>query len=454
MCVGSNNSRCRSKNRLSESCVTTKRCVGLGLLVLLFSIAITGCGIHRITAITRVDDSGDDIRTRYKYKLCEWNVDAPDEADNYVGMKVLSITNEDFKKMMPEVFSDSGIPFALREKNTKTINSGDGISAVLGILTLGILPIFRDSKYELPFEMTLADFKIQSEYHVEKRHDAVGTILSPFGLVLGAMFYDCPPQWEGKGHCCYDLWYTAGPNGYDGGREDEVIRKAIVYGVAAKLKELEEAGKIDAMKLTHQPIVGERESVEVALKPNESKQESQPSQEPNHAKRVPAVAIPSYKIISCKRDTGDGFSYRFVLELKGEDQSSLNTFRAVQREFREAVKADYAESFPNVRVGSLFVDFPEYELDNGKIMGRAVVLTISVTSLTYDPNTRAGKLAVKVNANQYEEARKWVRKNIETLARDKNIALTTGEIPPSAKFYLGREELRDGNILEIEFKTE
>ena len=25
---------------------------------------------------------------------------------------------------------------------------------------------------------------------------------------------------------------------------------------------------------------------------------------------------------------------------------------------------------------------------------------------------------------------------------------------PSAKFYLGREELKDGNVLEIEFRTE
>ena len=126
----------------------------------------------------------------------------------------------------------------------------------------------------------------------------------------------------------------------------------------------------------------------------------------------------------------------------------------LQKEFRQAIKEDYVESFPGTNKSSLFVEFPEYKLNNGKIEGRAVVLTISVTSLTYDPNTRTGKLAVKVNANQYEEARKWIRKNIETLARDKNIALVTGEIPPAAKFYLGREELKEGNILEIEFKTE
>jgi len=27
-------------------------------------------------------------------------------------------------------------------------------------------------------------------------------------------------------------------------------------------------------------------------------------------------------------------------------------------------------------------------------------------------------------------------------------------IPPAVKFYLGREELKDGNVLEIEFRTE
>ena len=162
---------------------------------------------------------------------------------------------------------------------------------------------------------------------------------------------------------------------------------------------------------------------------------------------------PLYTILSCERESGSDFSYRFVLELTGKDKS-LRAFRSVQKEFRTAVKEDYAESFPGVKMDSLYIDFPEYKLNNGKIEGRAVVLSISVTSLTYDPNTRRGKLAVKVNANQYEEARKWIRKNIETLARDKNIALVTGEIPPAAKFYLGREELKDGNVLEIEFRTE
>ena len=44
--------------------------------------------------------------------------------------------------------------------------------------------------------------------------------------------------------------------------------------------------------------------------------------------------------------------------------------------------------------------------------------------------------------------------DIEQIACDKSITLAASKIPPAAKFYLGREELKDGNVLAIEFKTE
>ena len=91
---------------------------------------------------------------------------------------------------------------------------------------------------------------------------------------------------------------------------------------------------------------------------------------------------------------------------------------------------------------------------NGKmITGRAAVLTIKPTSLTYDANTRRGKMAVKFGVGQAEEARAWIHRNIKTLARDKNIALTTGQLPPEATYYPLGEKV-DGNVMEIEFKTE
>ena len=174
---------------------------------------------------------------------------------------------------------------------------------------------------------------------------------------------------------------------------------------------------------------------------------------PKAGVRIPQVAQ-TYRLVSCERESGHDFAYRFVLELTDTIGQSIQTLQNVQSEFSSMVKNRYVESHTQADKESIGVEFSEFELKNGRISGRVVVLSFCVASLFYDPNTRTGKLAVKVNANQYEEARKWIRKNIETLARDKNIALTTGEIPPAAKFYLGREELKEGNVLEIEFRTE
>lgn len=79
---------------------------------------------------------------------------------------------------------------------------------------------------------------------------------------------------------------------------------------------------------------------------------------------------------------------------------------------------------------------------------------IQIKTLNYDPNTRKGHITVEFDSGYYAEARLWARENIETLARDKNVALQTGEIPSEAKFYLGAERVKEGNLLEIEFETE
>ena len=44
--------------------------------------------------------------------------------------------------------------------------------------------------------------------------------------------------------------------------------------------------------------------------------------------------------------------------------------------------------------------------------------------------------------------------DIEQIACDKSITLVASKIPLAARFYLGKEELKDGNVLEIEFMPE
>ena len=101
---------------------------------------------------------------------------------------------------------------------------------------------------------------------------------------------------------------------------------------------------------------------------------------------------------------------------------------------------------------SLRIEFPQYAIREGTVEGRAVVLTVSLLEFVYDPVTAQGRLAVKVNPQQYEQTRQWVRDNIATLARDKDPSLF-GALSGRSRFSIGREVLRDDSVLEVEFHT-
>ena len=163
---------------------------------------------------------------------------------------------------------------------------------------------------------------------------------------------------------------------------------------------------------------------------------------------------PLYNILHCERDSQDSFSYHFTLEFAGKEHGNLHDIRTIKEEFRTYMKADYMASMPHVDARSLHVAFPEFRLEDGKIEGTAAIISLSVVSFRYDDIKRMGVLAVRMGAEKYEDAREYVRANIEAVVRDKNIALETGKLPPKATFYLGRERVKDGNVLEIEFITE
>jgi hypothetical protein len=60
---------------------------------------------------------------------------------------------------------------------------------------------------------------------------------------------------------------------------------------------------------------------------------------------------------------------------------------------------------------------------------------------------------VQFGSGQEAEARDWVCRNIKTLVRDKNIALTSNRLPPEAKYQI-LDVIVAGNVLKIGFKAE
>ena len=248
------------------------------------------------------------------------------------------------------------------------------------------------------------------------------------------------------------------------------LDKVLSYAIAYRLKEMEDSGAMDVAlsKLAVMKKEEERQRQVAAAKAAEQRARAEAAearrralaeaeakrrhmQEESQKVRSKLVNTPPYRIIDLAREKGSDFAYAFSLELVGD--ASIQTFFGVQNIFASEVRTAYLMEYPNADVTALRV-VVQPRLSNGRIVGLAEVLTITPVSLTYDPNTRRGRLAVRYNANQYEAARDWIRRNIETLARDKNIALVTGEIPPAAKFYSLGETLKEGNVLEIEFKTE
>ncbi len=104
-------------------------------------------------------------------------------------------------------------------------------------------------------------------------------------------------------------------------------------------------------------------------------------------------------------------------------------------------------------VASLEVSFSGFKRDGLRLSGRAAVLTLKPISLDYNAHTRSGKLTVHFTVGQESEAKVWIRRNIKRLVRDKNIALTTGTLPPEAGYQV-IEEKTEGNVMAIEFKSE
>ena len=165
-----------------------------------------------------------------------------------------------------------------------------------------------------------------------------------------------------------------------------------------------------------------------------------------------APAAKPYTVELFARESGNGFSYRFKLALADASSADLSLSRRIQADLRESVRSDYAAATGAKNAAALRIEFPQYAFGNGKVEGRAEVLTVALQEFVYDPVTAQGRLAVKVDPKQYDAVRQWVRNNIATLAKDKDPSLLNA-FAGRSRFSIGREVLRDDNVLEVEFRV-
>ena len=173
---------------------------------------------------------------------------------------------------------------------------------------------------------------------------------------------------------------------------------------------------------------------------------------PAAAATQPMQAVKPYTVEHFSRESGNGFSYRFKLALTDASSADLSLSRQIQADLRESVRSDYAAATGAKDALALRIEFPQYTFGNGKVEGRAEVLMVVLQEFVYDPVTAHGRLAVKVDPRQYDATRQWVRNNIATLAKDKDPSLLNA-FAGRSNFRIGREVLREDNVLEVEFKV-
>ena len=372
-----------------------------------------GCMSERKSAVPMVDDIGADVSTRYRYRL----------SCVYKGEKseTVKLRGDLLASCYPSVFSDNGLPIVLRIQFNEFESSG-AWTTLLSLCSLSVIPGITHWETTFNCAVELADESDgKAAFDLVNVFEQACSILVPSGFfvytgdkkVPGRRVFSENRQYINSGNEIYD------PSDFVGFVRNNVpFRRALAYAVAVKIKELEDSGRIDAM-------LGKK-----------GKQRS---------------SAPQHNVIRLDRESNGGYS--FAIDMMGSLANKEAAVQAVLSEFAESVKEEYKDAFPSADATSLSVAFHNLKIEGMRISGRAAVLTIKPLSLIYDPHTRRGKLSVRFNPGQREEVREWARKNIETLARDKNIALVTGQLPPAATYYSLGEKV-DGNVMEIEFKTE
>lgn len=389
------------------------------LVVLMFVLAVLGCQHERTTSCANVPDVGEVVETKNRY--------APPPSCY------------DWHLCQPKVFGYDGIPIKIEASDSQTENGPWGWTGALSALTLFIFPWIETSHTHKIYTLSFADKNIpDSEVETCTRcGKALTQIWSPFSL----LFFNSDPK------LCFDNSRTCSHVSYVEMSEVQehiaVEHRAAAYGIACKLKELEEEGYINA-------DVKARQWTRQAMQGMALRQALAKGQSLLDAKDAP---LP-FRVVKLECEAGRDFSYRFELAKRDDGNLMISDWSEIRNAFMASIRAQYVAAHKDVNARTLVVDFPEYAVSEGRIKGVAVVLTISPQSVAYDATTRKGRITVKIGANQFEDVRRWMRKNIESIARDSNIVKDGDALPSNARFYIGREKMNDAGVFEMEFKTE
>ena len=401
-------------------------------------VYLTGCTHEHAVMSVNVKDTGERIRTKYKYKIGYWfNSDSVFKLDNDRWM-VDDELMKDLAKWQPDVFDEGGMPVtsemtpfqrSTRHSSGNFLHPSDGrkvygypVLPFLSVLSCFTIPVVNSSHFheKWPFQVNGDDGQKVSVETCANVDSAFAFL--PFPWLL--CWWNTDTCYSGRR--TFDSHEISGFN--SGSAYSEATMRAMAYGLAVRLKELEDSGKIN-----DDLAVNAIASLETTAK--------LPSETP-------------FEIVRCENTAGKDFEYDFVLKNKGGGKLKLSDYERVRSAFRTAIVNTYHMTHPMTNPRSLVTDFSRYTMKGEYITGRVSVLTIEVKTVFYDAAKRTGRMSAKIGSNQFEDVRRYIRSHIEELATRSNIVIDGDALPQGARFYTGNERLAENGLLEVEFRTE
>ena len=388
---------------------------------------VTGCSHGRIVAASNARDNGDVICTRFHYKL--------------IGSGEYKYMHFHFQKYQPEVFDDDGISVNVSVEDTlKKDYETDQVNSFFSFMTIGIVPTISRSHLHRRCTLSVAGRQIGS-VEVCARIDEAWMSL-PFMSFL---------VFPGDGTTCIATGKKFVEHNYDRTSTCYYLaQKAMVYGIASRLKEAEGSGLINerfAMAAQSAQSLSDAYAARAKVQTYEALQHGM------IANIAVADGNSPFEVVRCDNEQGKDFAYTFTLRRRGGGAVTLSDYGVMRSAFRSMIRTNYESLRPDVNPRTLVIDFTEYALKGGVINGRVTVLTISPESLTYDSASRRGVVKVRIGEGQFEDARRWIRRNLVALVSRRGIASGGDALPQGSRFYSEREEMRNG-VLEVSFKTE
>lgn len=398
------------------------------LLLVGATLSVAGCSHRRVMCAADVEDVGPVVETKYRYRFTDEELKS-----NPKGFAAL-------KKAYPKVFAEDGIPFNARipyllgssDFHAEAEKHSYGWTGIFPYaLSFFALPCCYTQEWNQRYIVDLVDAPdAHTEFSTCIRYDLAFAMWTPSPLLfyVGSLgdLGDEKNYGEARLFCGHSVVLVGDDVIGDSKINPHGDNPAYAYGLAVSLKKLEEAGLVDEWKSQHREVTAS-------------------------AKESPLLGA-DMELLEFGREQGSGFAYRFkVRHQRGE--LSLREARDVRKTLVKMIRDDYAASNPYAPAAMLIVDLPVYDLNGAEISGRAIVLQLDIRSLDYDPITRRGIMKIRLGEGQLDEARSYLRRNIETIVRDKGVALEPGKLPTAATFRILDEKMSDG-VLEVAFKTE